>query len=441
MAQEWHWTPDAPHHAALCRVNAPDGSQGSGTLVEFDGMRVVITAAHVVEGATTAKATWLDGTERSGPVTVCAQGNDIAVVLVDDPGRVAIAVAPTDARPGDTGEFLTVGGPDARKRTFAGTLIKYRSGNRETEWDAWVIHGDSGGGIVAGTPPQFVGVQSTGGGEPLLTQHDGEAVRVYEQAGVVGNYPIRAFLSRVKARFFAAGNCPGGQCFPNQSAPRQVPQPGGAAIYPPASPYPASPSPAMPAATPPVAPVVDACECDDRWPAIEARVAAIEGELQQLQELHEESGTARQGLLDRLAALEADALKQSEAVNFAYHDDLERVAAEDQSRHAALLDRIKSLAGDATQQAAAAAKQYAADAIGERVQEVKQSVLASAKQHVGERLSERVGAFEGLSWGKLAAGVLGLGGLPALAVSIAIPLALRKLKNRGAGVRDEGGFR
>lgn len=183
----------------------------------------MITAAHVVEDGQQATVTFLDGTKLSGQTTVDKFKNDVGVVLVSTTKIAPIPISDVEVQRGQTGEFLTVGGPAFKRRTFIAPFKEYRVGNLETEWDVEVIHGDSGGGIVIGSPPKLVGVQSTGIGPPRTVVRDGNPVRYYTCAGVVGNYPIRRFLKRVAARYSQCGpgGCPppnygyGGDPYPN----------------------------------------------------------------------------------------------------------------------------------------------------------------------------------------------------------------------------------
>ncbi len=227
-AQTWDWSPPAPHHAAVCKVQSATG-RGSGIYIEYGDLRGVLTAAHITEGQN-AKVIFSDGTKATGESTIDKFGHDVAFVFVTHPALLPVLMAITDPRPGERVEFLTVGGPERRLRTFWATVQAIR--DRVTEYNCDVLSGDSGGGIL-NEQAQLIGIQSVGFGENILTDWNGGA---YRGSGSASCKPIRDFLGRVA------------KCGPRGCLKKQD----GVQFYPPGPKLIPVQKPARPAAQPPV---------------------------------------------------------------------------------------------------------------------------------------------------------------------------------------------
>lgn len=211
-AQTWDWSPPAAHHAAVCRVQSASG-RGSGVYIKHDNLRGILTAAHITEGQNT-EVIFSDGTKATGKSTIDKFGYDVSFVFVTHSTISPIPMATTDPRPGDKVEFLTVGGPERRLRTFWATIRATR--DRITEYNCDVLSGDSGGGIL-NIQKKLVGIQVHGYGENILTAWNGGA---YRGAGSASCKPIRDFLGRVA-----------------KCRPKGCPMPGGGVqFYPPKNP-------------------------------------------------------------------------------------------------------------------------------------------------------------------------------------------------------------
>jgi S1-C subfamily serine protease len=65
-----------------------DTTVGSGVVVSADGL--ILTAHHVVEGASAIEVTFADGSQRDAEITSTDPGNDIAVLQTDRPPEVVV---------------------------------------------------------------------------------------------------------------------------------------------------------------------------------------------------------------------------------------------------------------------------------------------------------------------------------------------------------------
>ena len=132
--QLWQWSPDAPHHFACVLVecqtveNTPRGPQaviqgGSGTYVEWQGMRGVITARHVLSGPT-ATVTWADGKKQQAKVIAEKRGGpDLGWIQITHPTLSPIPVASATTL-GEPTEHLGYGGPDRKLRHYTGKTLR-----------------------------------------------------------------------------------------------------------------------------------------------------------------------------------------------------------------------------------------------------------------------------------------------------------------------------
>lgn len=215
----WTWSASGQaHHAAVVRVSNPvDGSAGSGVYCTMGGLVGVLTCAHL-EPRDSLTVTFADGSTQTGKATVDKYKHDICFVSVTHPTITPAPIATQDVRPGETVEFATYGGPDARFRHFLGNVSSV--GDR-CEVACPVTHGDSGAPLF-NLRGELIGIQSVGMGETLTNSR---GFNVYQYGGAVGWAPLTQFF----------GRCGGGQCGP-QSPGYQSPaggSGGGVDFYPP----------------------------------------------------------------------------------------------------------------------------------------------------------------------------------------------------------------
>lgn len=134
----------------LVRSIGCDGrvSTGSGFLTELDGVAVVVTNRHVVEGARTVGLRPLEGgasTTATGYRT--AVNADVAVLELDAMPEEGLAL-PLGPSPGEGQDVRVVGFPAARPYTTAGTVIRDDGGQLLLELP--VAPGVSGSPVVDG---------------------------------------------------------------------------------------------------------------------------------------------------------------------------------------------------------------------------------------------------------------------------------------------------
>lgn len=190
VGQLWQWTDPAPHHAAACIVTVRGGASGSGCLVDLGGVRCVLTAAHVVSGATRGvTCRWQDGVERVGDATVDKTGADFAVVLVDRPGEPLEIGDPVAI--GQPVEFLGFGHPRRLFRRWRAKRIQTAWGSID-DYDGATVPGDSGGPILDARH-RVVGVV-TGGNERIGNV---EHLPIYRGAVSDTTDELRDFARRV----------------------------------------------------------------------------------------------------------------------------------------------------------------------------------------------------------------------------------------------------
>ena len=241
----WNWSEYGDYQLATCVVQSTDGSRGSGVQVQLGPYEVVLTAAHVVSGATQATCTFLDGKSFTGQVNYSrdyarssTSQYDVAIVFVDHPGIPGLYIANESAKKGDIIEILSRGTSAKVIRHFLGTAMN------ATDFDIVVQNGDSGGGILNASH-HVISVQSSGVHSPIA-RNDHRSL--FRQAAGPNVTTIRDYLDRVLAKF---PNCPDGVCAP-QSQPQRA---GGIVDYPPINRQ-GPVSPPRPVAPLPVAPVL-----------------------------------------------------------------------------------------------------------------------------------------------------------------------------------------
>lgn len=273
--QLWQWSPDGPHHFAAVLVesqtveNTPRGPQtviqgGSGTYVEWNGIRGIVTARHVLAGPIVT-VTWADGTKQQAKVIAEKHGGpDLGWISATHQTLAPLAVAESTTL-GEPTEHLGYGGPDRKLRHYTGTLLQ---SGREATWSPPCISGDSGGSIL-NSRRQLVGVQSTGSGLAGTTQVGKSRWPIYARSNGPGLPAIRSFLTRVQTQCYG-GVCPPrssygiqsipyaqavprGSLYPVDAQPMQVPSPG--------SNPPIQTQPAQPIQCYPNSPACKSCQC------------------------------------------------------------------------------------------------------------------------------------------------------------------------------------
>lgn len=93
---------------SLVRIERPDGNFGSGFVTEVGGRRVIVTNAHVAEGADPIRIVLYDGTELLAHAQFVSERIDLAVLVTESPLE-APALEVSDA-PLPRGERVVVGG-------------------------------------------------------------------------------------------------------------------------------------------------------------------------------------------------------------------------------------------------------------------------------------------------------------------------------------------
>lgn len=273
---EWQFSPVAPSHAAIVRVQAGENA-GSGVYVALDGRRGVLTAAHIIESSGVATVSWSDGTQSQGETRGDKYSYDVGMVLVTHPTIQPLALADADPAPGSRVEFVTRGGPEHRLRSFWSAFEGVEPGNTnecgwlcEALYTSSVSPGDSGGAILDGSA-RVVGIVSAGRSETV----NAVGWPVYRGAVSAPCHAIRAFVCRVF----------GVQCGPQGCPPRgngrgiEWQRGGRIEFYPPRRPEPPpvlpGPGPEPPL-DPPLVPIPDPnLEINARLDALEALIRAI----------------------------------------------------------------------------------------------------------------------------------------------------------------------
>lgn len=203
----YQWSPPAPHHASVVTVHAADGSAGSGVYCQWAELRFVLTAAHVVEKASTATVTFPSGRSADGQITVDRDRHDLGAVLI---GRVEEPAASIAARAPANGQQIEVcgyGGPRSQFRHFLCNPLAGLNANQQSA-DGRVTYGDSGGPWFVGG--EVVGIQSTGA-DPIGSV---DTFDIFARCQSANTQCLQNFADRVFRR-----NCPGGQCLPQPAGP------------------------------------------------------------------------------------------------------------------------------------------------------------------------------------------------------------------------------
>lgn len=277
QTSEWEFSPAAPHHAAIVRVQAGHNG-GSGVYVAMDGHSGILTAAHILSSNRTATVVWGDGTQSQGECRIDKYGNDVGMVLASNPEITPLALADADPAPGSRVEFATYGGPSNRLRTFWAMFEGKRQlvNGVDALYSASVSPGDSGGAVL-NSGHRVVGIVEGGRSESI----NGKGWPVYRGSVSVCRGPIHAFVERVFGSR-NSGACPPQGCPPRRGPVLEWERGGRIEFYPRRQPQPEqSPPPVLPGPGPapeeqPEAPLVpikpEVPTPDARFDAINARL-------------------------------------------------------------------------------------------------------------------------------------------------------------------------
>lgn len=262
---QWTWAKPADWQASACRVTCPTGggssAAGSGSLIEVDGVKMVLTCGHVVEGPR-GNAKFRDGTFVEGawktpaPSGYVDSGFDLAVLVLDDVKKVehipGLQIAEDDAKPGQQLEIMGFGGGKALFRPYYGrvTDADYGPGSIHQYLDCPVVHGDSGSTVVD-EHGKVIGVQNVGTGDGFAGR-TAEGTGYYRACGIAPLRPLISFVRRVRWKMTYGfdkqypaqqGGCGPGGCAPQYGSPE--PRNGGG-LYPDQNQYPSRPGQTAP---------------------------------------------------------------------------------------------------------------------------------------------------------------------------------------------------
>ena len=186
----------------------PQGSQkqeAEGTGFEIDTKGNILTADHVVDGATSIKVTFQDGSTESATLVGGDKSTDTAVIHVDkpaselhpltlgdsssaEPGRTVVAIGSPFSLP----ETMTAGIVSATNRTITATNGFSMTGAIQT--DAAINHGNSGGPLIDTATNTVIGIN-----DQILNAGD-----TNDNAGVGFAVPINA-AKKVAQTLIAGG--------------------------------------------------------------------------------------------------------------------------------------------------------------------------------------------------------------------------------------------
>ncbi|HEY8990991.1 MAG TPA: trypsin-like peptidase domain-containing protein [Luteolibacter sp.] len=150
------------------------GASGSGVVVSEDGL--ILTAAHVVQGADTLQVVFPDGKEVTGKVLGANFSKDIAMVKITGGGKWP-AVARGESKPLQAGDWVFALGhsagfdPARTPPVRFGRVVSKGPGNFLTT-DCTLIGGDSGGPLFDLTG-KIVGINSSIGMSRMNNNHAG----------------------------------------------------------------------------------------------------------------------------------------------------------------------------------------------------------------------------------------------------------------------------
>jgi len=147
--------------AAVAAAVAPavvqlETSEGLGSGFVYDKSGLIMTAAHVTDGATTISVRLADGTRLTGKVLGSDDSTDVSVVKIDPPAGLAVAALATgvDLEVGQTA--VAIGSPFGLDQTVTAGIVSAIGRSTETpggvipaiQTDAPINSGNSGGALA-----------------------------------------------------------------------------------------------------------------------------------------------------------------------------------------------------------------------------------------------------------------------------------------------------
>jgi serine protease Do len=160
--------------ATVALISDRTGSSGSGVVITEDGL--ILTAAHVVQGADVLLVVFPDGKQVQGKVLGANYSKDIAMVKITDPGKWPV-VTMGKSKPLEAGDWVVAlghsGGFDAARTPPVrfGRVVSKGPGNFLTT-DCTLIGGDSGGPLFD-LEGNLVGIHSSIGESLSNNNHGG----------------------------------------------------------------------------------------------------------------------------------------------------------------------------------------------------------------------------------------------------------------------------
>jgi len=160
--------------ATVALLSERTGSSGSGVITTADGL--ILTAAHVVQGAEELLVVFPDGKQVRGKVLGANYSKDIAMVRIAEPGKWPFAEMGA-SKPLEAGDWVVAlghsAGFDANRPPPVrfGRVISKGPGNFLTT-DCTLIGGDSGGPLF-GLEGKIVGIHSSIGQSLTNNNHAG----------------------------------------------------------------------------------------------------------------------------------------------------------------------------------------------------------------------------------------------------------------------------
>jgi len=160
--------------ATVALLSERTGSSGSGVITTEDGL--ILTAAHVVQGADELLVVFPDGKQVQGKVLGANYSKDIAMVKIADAGKWPF-VEMGASKPLDAGDWVIALGhsagfdPSRTPPVRFGRVISKGPGNFLTT-DCTLIGGDSGGPLF-GLDGKIVGIHSSIGQSLVNNNHAG----------------------------------------------------------------------------------------------------------------------------------------------------------------------------------------------------------------------------------------------------------------------------
>ena len=160
--------------ATVALISDKTGSSGSGVVTTADGL--ILTAAHVVQGADELRVVFPSGKEVTGKVLGANFSKDIGMVKITDPGQWPF-VACGESKPLNAGDWVVALGhsagfdPGRTPPVRFGRVVSKGPGNFFTT-DCTLIGGDSGGPIFS-LDGKIIGVNSSIGMSLKNNNHAG----------------------------------------------------------------------------------------------------------------------------------------------------------------------------------------------------------------------------------------------------------------------------